>query len=131
MKAAALAALLALVPFALAGCNGGDDGPVVPRQDSEGRYVVEMTASNRFDPDHFQVPANATVVFENRAGAHDVQVSGPETFSSGEPARLAAGKEFEIRVTKPGRYEFRCNAHHAQGMYGEFTVLAQDASAAQ
>jgi len=114
--------LAALVPLLLAGCSGGGGSAI--EQDAQGRYVVEMGTGNKFSPSKFTVPANSTIVFENRGGNHDVQVTGPEGFSSGATAQLGDGEEFPITVTKPGRYEFACTAHHGQGMVGTFTVAA-------
>src|SRR5688572_17660959 len=54
----------------LAGCTATDG--VVPEQDAEGRYVIRLTADDRFDPAEARVPKGATVAWVVDGGRHDV-----------------------------------------------------------
>lgn len=118
-----LVALL-LSSLLLAGCSGpgGSGSGQAPQQDSEGRYVIHMTAGNKFSPANAQVPVNATVVWEHDGGApHDVQAEDG-SFSSGKAGGLTSGMEWERTFTEPGTYEYSCHVHKGSGMTGTLTV---------
>jgi plastocyanin len=118
MKALLAASLLVLL--ALAGCSGSGGDGTEPRQDGEGRYVIEMTAGNRFSPAIAKVPVGATVVWVHEGGApHDVQGDG---FSSGPAADMTEGDEYEHTFDEAGSYEYHCDVHEGSGMKGTIVV---------
>lgn len=117
MKLLVAASLLVLL---LAGCAGSGGEGTTPDQDGEGRYVVEMTSSNRFNPMVAKVPAGSTVVWVHAGGApHDVQGDG---FSSGPAGGMREGDEFEHTFAEAGRYEYHCKVHEGSGMKGTIVV---------
>ena len=97
MKATFLVALL-LLGVLLAGC-GGPKGPSTPAMDGHQRYVIHMTGANRFTPMDAKLPVNATVVWVNDAGVHDI-TADDGTFRS--PRTMASGAEWDFKFTKPG-----------------------------
>jgi len=119
MTAKALVLLL-LVGVLLAGCSS-PKGASTPDTDTHGRYVIHMTGSNRFTPMDAKVPVNATVVWVNDAGVHDV-TSDDDAFRS--PRTMAQGAEFDHRFTTPGTYTYVCTLHTSQGMTGTIHVEA-------
>ena len=121
MKAlAAILFLSTLGALALAGCSGSADDGTVPPQDSEGRYVIHMTSSNRFTPALAKVPVGATVVWIHDGGApHDVQGDG---FSSGPAGGLREGDEYEFTFDEAGTFEYHCIIHQGSGMKGKIVV---------
>lgn len=124
MRVAPLWALaLAVLPLALAGC--GEPG-VVPDQDAEGRYVVRLTADNRFVPMDIRVPAGATVLWVVEGGFHDVSADdgsftsakGRPLDSQGFPTLMGPGETFEHTFTGEGKWIYWCHTHHEDGMKG-------------
>lgn len=118
MKALLVLALLSAL--LLAGCSGSGGDGTTPSQDSEGRYVVEMTSANKFSPAVAKVPLDATVVWVHEGGApHDVQGDG---FSSGPAAGMREGDEYEHTFAEAGSYEYHCQVHEGSGMKGTIVV---------
>src|SRR5688572_2243420 len=114
--------LALLAGLLLAGCSTPKGSGTVPDTDGEGRYVIRMTAANKFDPVVAKVPLNATVVWEHDGGApHDVQGSG---FSSGDTGGMTEGDEYDHQFTKAGRFEYTCRVHQGSGMKG--TLIVED-----
>lgn len=114
-----LVVALLLLGVLLAGC--GTKGPSTPETDAHGRYVIHMTNSNRFTPNDATVPLNATVVWVNDAGVHDV------TFNDGgvrSPRTMAQGAEWDHQFTEAGDYTYVCTLHAGQGMKGTIHVEA-------
>ncbi len=111
---------LPLLAVVFAGCVQ-DPGFATPPMDEEGRYVIQMTAGSTFVPSHFEVPANATIVFSNTGGVwHDVH-SDDNLFSS---PRVDGGKTWEMQApSEPGDYGFYCAPHRANGMTGVMRVV--------
>lgn len=110
---------LLLIAATLAGCassSSSGDGSVTPRQDAQGRYVIDLTADNKVAPVKAQVPVGATVVWVvAQGGIHDV-TSDPgasESFSSESqyPGKMKGGNEYEHTFTKPGTSTYRCVLH--------------------
>lgn len=102
----------------LAGC--GAPQPAEPEQDSEGRYVIHLTAGNRFEPKEARVPLGATVLWVVEGGAHDVQVIAPgdelATFSTGYDTLLGPGDSFQAQLNETGKWTVLCHAHQGMGM---------------
>ena len=119
MKAFAAVGFLSLTALLLlAGCS--TPTATEPPQDAEGRYVIEMTAGNKFSPASATVPQNSTVVWKHMGGApHDVHGEGG-TFSSGEIAGLEEGDEFVHQFNETGSFPYECRVH--SGMTGTITV---------
>lgn len=120
-----LVAFLAVAAFALAGCST-TDGAVTPNMDAEGRYVIHLTAANRFSPADAKVPANATVIWVNDGGVHDV-TAHDDSWSSddivgGLGHKMKEGEAFEKQFVTPGDYEYHCQMHASQGMTGTIHV---------
>lgn len=110
-----LLALLATSAFLLAGCTGSSDGSV-PAQDDQGRYVIHMTASQRFTPSHAEVPVGAKVLWVNDGGVHDV--TGHDGWES--PRLMPEGATYERTFAEAGSYEYHCTLH--SGMTGTLHV---------
>lgn len=119
MKALAAVALLSLV--LLAGC-GAPAGPATPTTDAEGRYVIDMTAGNKFSPSSAKVPIGSVVVWEHKGGApHDVQAYDG-SFSSGPIGGLTEGEEFAHQFNETGTFSYFCHVHEGSGMKATLTV---------
>jgi plastocyanin len=110
----------------LAGCTGPTSGPdfVTPPQDAEGRYVIELTGTNLFIPKYAEVPAGATVVWKNIAGAHNVEADDG-SFSSG--AVRGGAWEYEHTFETAGEWPYHCHPHESVGMEGTLRVVASEA----
>lgn len=117
MKAITLLALAA--SLLLAGCTQSGH-PSVPEQDEQGRYVIHMTASNRFSPGEAEVPVGATVVWVTDGGVHDV-TSKDGTFRS-EDRTLSVGESYSFTFAEEGTYPYQCDLHQSQGMKGTIHV---------
>lgn len=118
MKAVALLSLLMLV--ALAGC--GSPPAKTPPTDGEGRYVIEMTSGNQFNPSSAQVPVGSTVVWVHQGGApHDVHAKDG-SFSSGGTGGMQEGDEFPFTFEEAGTYVYECRLHAGSGMKGKLVV---------
>lgn len=115
---AKLVVALLLLGVLLAGCTS-PKGPSTPDTDTHGRYVIHMTGSNRFTPMEATVPVNATVVWVNDAGVHDITGDGG-SFRS--PRTMAQGAEWDHKFTAPGEYTYVCTLHTSQGMTGTIHV---------
>lgn len=118
----------ALLAIALAGCS--EETGTVPAQDDDGRYVVHLTAENRFEPAHARVPAGATVAWVVDGGAHDVSADDG-SFSSAEgrpedeqgfPTLLQPGETFTHTFPEAGTWTYWCHTHHEMDMQGTITV---------
>lgn len=120
-----LIALLTVTAFALAGC-GAKDGPVTPSMDAEGNYVIHLTAANRFSPANAQVPLNATVLWKNDAGVHDVTAHdgswSSDDIVGGLGHKMQPGQSFNHTFTSAGTYDYHCELHASQGMKGTIHV---------
>ena len=101
--------ILALLATALllAGCTKSAE-PSVPAQDDQGRYVIHMTAAQRFTPDDAQVPVGSTVVWQNDDGVHDV-TAHDDSWKS--PRVMSAGATYEHKFEAAGEYEYHCTLH--------------------
>ena len=119
MKAFSAVAFLCLTSLVLlAGC--GTPAAKEPQKDAEGRYVIEMTTGNQFNPATATVPQGATVVWKHMGGApHDVHAKGGE-FSSGPIGGLEEGDEFAHQFNQTGSFPYECRVH--AGMTGTLTV---------
>ncbi len=120
----ALLAVLVLSALALAGCSGG--GPATPATDSEGRYVIHLTAGNRFSPANAQVPAKATVLFVNDGGVHDV-TAHDDSWSSDDVVgglghKMQPGDSYQHTFATAGVVDYHCGLHASQGMKGTLHV---------
>jgi plastocyanin len=119
-----LIALLAISAFALAGCSTTDDA-VTPSMDAEGRYVIHLTAANRFSPANAQVPVNSTVVWVNDAGVHDV-TAHDDSWSSDDVVgglghKMQSGQSYAHNFTVAGDFDYHCTLH-SPGMKGTVHV---------
>jgi plastocyanin len=116
-----------------AGC-GGDDGSD-SSADSGTKTSSEPAAGGgggaqvgmknvQFDPKDLTVKAGETITFTNDESIpHDVhKTSGPgPDFSSGGDGGMQQGDTFELKLDKPGKYDYVCHVH-APGMAGTITV---------
>lgn len=127
---AAFLLALALPSFLLAGC-GQSDG-VLPEQDAQGRYVIHLTADNRFDPAKAHVPVGSTVAWIVDGGAHDVNAENGEFTSAdtgqkdanGYPMLLQPGQTWTHTFNATGTFTYWCHTHHESGMKGVLTITA-------
>lgn len=115
---------LLVLSAALAGCTSQDEF-VTPDQDDEGRYVVHMTSSNRFEPSHIDVPVGATVVWVADSPGHNV-IADDGSFRSTdetESSTLQQGEEYAHTFTAAGEHAYFCQPHKALGMTGVVRVV--------
>lgn len=117
---------LLAVGLLLAGCTSSA-GPVEPSMDDEGRYVIHMTAANRFTPMDAKVPAGATVVWVVDGGVHDVTAhdgswSSDSTTNGGLGKKMGKGDEFVRTFADAGAVDYHCELHASVGMKGTLHV---------
>lgn len=110
----------------LAGCST-PSGPITPETDEQGRYVIHMTASNRFSPMKATVPVGSTVVFVVDGGVHDVTAhdnswSSDKAPPAGLGGKMQAGEEFEHTFSEAGSVPYHCNLHASSGMTATLLV---------
>ena len=119
----------------LAACGGDDDsgggsgdgGSSSGQSDggSSGSGGTSVSMQNvQFSPKDLTVNAGETITFTNDESVpHDVhKQSGPGgDFSSGPDGGMQQGDTFELKLDKPGTYDYVCHVH-APGMAGTITV---------
>jgi plastocyanin len=114
----------------LAGClGGGGDGDEVDALDvPEGTAVVRVGPDGDyvFEPAELTVTTGTTVRFVWLSATHNVAVkSQPDAADwSGHDTLEDRGFFFEHTFEVPGRYEYVCTPHRAQGMQGAIVVEA-------
>lgn len=122
----------------LAACGGDDDdsggsgggGASTTEEPSSsggggGAGGVQVSLKNvQFNPKDITVKPGETITFTNDESIpHDVhKTSGPgPDFSSGGDGGMQQGDTFELKLDKPGKYDYVCHVH-APGMSGTITV---------
>jgi plastocyanin len=130
-----LALTLACLALGLVAC-GGDDDDDDGGGGGAGAATTEEPAGGgggganvslkdiQFDPKDITVKTGETITFTNDESIpHDVhKQSGPGgDFSSGPDGGMQEGDTFELKLDKPGRYDYVCHVH-APGMAGTITV---------
>lgn len=125
----AIPAVLAVLAVSLlAGCtSSSDDEGDVPQQDAQGRYVIHMTAANRFTPPVAKVPVGATVIWVNDGGVHDVTADDGSWSSDDTKPKLSPGQTYEHTFTEGGKVEYFCALHKSSGMKGTLVVSGEGA----
>jgi plastocyanin len=131
-----LALILACLALGLVACGGDDDdsggggggGASTQEQPADtggGGGGTQVSMKNiQFDPKDLTVKAGEAITFTNDESIpHDVhKQSGPGgDFSSGDDGGMQQGDTFELKLDKPGTYEYVCHVH-APGMAGTITV---------
>jgi plastocyanin len=128
-----IALTLACLALGLAACGGDDDsggdsgsGGSSTGQSggSSGGGTTVSMESIQFSPKDLTVKPGETITFTNDESVpHDVhKESGPGgDFSSGPDGGMQEGDTFELKLDKPGTYDYVCNVH-APGMAGTITV---------
>jgi plastocyanin len=131
-----LALILACLALGLVACGGGDDddgggggggGAATQEEPSGGGGGggVQVGMQNiQFDPKDITVKPGETITFTNDESIpHDVhKQSGPGgDFSSGPDGGMQQGDTFELKLDKPGKYDYVCHVH-SPGMAGTITV---------
>ena len=93
------------VAVLLAGCGGGDDGN--PNADSASPASLTVNIADfKFLPNETTVKLGGTVTFVNRDKApHTAETAAFDT------GRLDRGDSKQIRLDKPGTYEYFCDFH--------------------
>ncbi len=124
------ALMLACLALALAACGGDDDSggstknqPADSGSGASGGAQVSLE-NIQFNPNDITVKPGETITFTNNESVpHDVhKQSGPGgDFSSGADGGMQQGDTFELKLDKPGTYEYVCHVH-APGMAGTITV---------
>ncbi len=114
---------------ALAGClggGGGGDEDIEALDAPEGTEVVEVGPDGNyvFDPEELTISPGTTVRFVWLSGTHNVAVSSQPADAdwSGHETIEGRGFSFEYTFEVPGRYEYVCTPHQAQGMTGAIIV---------
>ncbi|MCD2203620.1 plastocyanin/azurin family copper-binding protein [Halobacterium sp. KA-6] len=114
---------------ALAGClggGGGSDDEVDALDAPEGTEVVEVGPDGNyvFDPEELTISTGTTVRFVWLSGTHNVAVTSQPADAdwSGHDTIEERGFYFEHTFEVPGRYEYVCTPHQAQGMTGAIVV---------
>jgi plastocyanin len=131
-----LALLLACLALGLVSCGGDDDddggggggGAATTEQPAGGGGGgggVKVSLKNiQFNPKDVTVKPGEPITFTNDESIpHDVhKQSGPGgDFASGPDGGMQEGDTFELKLDKPGKYEYVCHVH-APGMAGTITV---------
>ncbi len=123
---------LACLALCLAACGGDDDSGGSTTKDqpagsgaSGGGGGAKVSLKNiQFNPKDITVKPGETITFTNDESIpHDVhKTSGPgPDFSSGGDGGMQQGDTFELKLDKPGKYDYVCHVH-APGMAGTITV---------
>ena len=105
----------------LAACGGDDDDS---GGSSSGGGAQVSLKNIQFNPKDITVKPGETITFTNDESIpHDVhKTSGPgPDFSSGGDGGMQQGDTFELKLDKPGKYDYVCHVH-APGMAGTITV---------
>jgi plastocyanin len=127
-----IALTIACLALGLAACGGDDDsgdsgsGGSSTGQSggSSGGGTTVSMESIQFSPKDLTVKPGETITFKNDESVpHDVhKESGPGgDFSSGPDGGMQQGDTFDLKLDKPGTYEYVCHVH-APGMAGTITV---------
>jgi plastocyanin len=128
-----LALLLACLALGLVSCGGDDDddgggGAATTEQPAGGGGGgggVKVSLKNiQFNPKDVTVKPGEPITFTNDESIpHDVhKQSGPGgDFASGPDGGMQEGDTFELKLDKPGKYQYVCHVH-APGMAGTITV---------
>jgi plastocyanin len=131
-----LALLLACMALGLVSCGGDDDddggggggGAATTEQPAGGGGGgggVKVSLKNiQFNPKDVTVKPGEPITFTNDESIpHDVhKQSGPGgDFASGPDGGMQEGDTFELKLDKPGKYQYVCHVH-APGMAGTITV---------
>jgi plastocyanin len=128
-----IALTLACLALGLAACGGDDDsggdsgnGGSSTGQSggSSGGGTTVSMENIQFSPKDLTVKPGDTITFTNDESVpHDVhKESGPGAdFSSGADGGMQQGDTFDLKLEKPGTYEYVCHVH-APGMAGTITV---------
>jgi plastocyanin len=127
----ALALTLACLALFLAACGGDDDSGGSSADNSAGNGGgaasggAQVSMKNiQFSPKNITVKPGENITFTNDESIpHDVhKQSGPGgDFSSGPDGGMQEGDTFELKLDKPGTYDYVCHVH-APGMAGTITV---------
>jgi len=126
-----LALMLACLALGLAACGGDDDNggggtkkqPADSGAGASGGAKVSLK-NVQFNPKDITVKPGETITFTNDESIpHDVhKQSGPGgDFASGPDGGMQQGDTFELKLDKPGTYQYVCHLH-APGMAGTITV---------
>jgi plastocyanin len=126
-----LALMLACLALGLAACGGDDDSggggtdqqPADTGGGASGGAKVSLK-NIQFSPKDITVKPGQTITFTNDESIpHDVhKQSGPGgDFASGPDGGMQQGDTFELKLDKPGTYQYVCHVH-APGMAGTITV---------
>ena len=122
-----------VLAFGLAACGGDDDdsggtgggGAATTEEPASGGGGAQVSLKNiQFNPKDITVKPGETITFTNDESIpHDVhKTSGPgPDFSSGGDGGMQQGDTFELKLDKPGKYDYVCHVH-APGMAGTITV---------
>jgi plastocyanin len=130
-----LALILACLALGLVACGGDDDdgggggdgggGATQEESAGGGGGGAQVSMQNiQFDPKDITVKPGETITFTNDESVpHDVhKQSGPGgDFASGPDGGMQQGDTFDLKLDKPGKYEYVCHVH-APGMAGTITV---------
>ena len=118
-KTAALTLVVAAAAaLAAVACGGSDtsDDPVTTGGMNE-TVVMENT---QFKPGNLQVPAGATVNFENHDGAQHDAVANDKSW---ETKKLGKNDAEAVTFDEPGEWLYKCTIHPS--MKARITVVAQ------
>ncbi|MFZ1704139.1 MAG: plastocyanin/azurin family copper-binding protein [Saprospiraceae bacterium] len=98
--------------------------PCVPVAD----FIVEVS-DFQFSPKDITINVGQTVRWENKGGAHNV--NGTKTTFPNNPAGFTSGAVsssnwiLDVSFNTPGKYDYQCDQHVAQGMTGTVTVIEE------
>jgi plastocyanin len=129
-----LALSLTCLALGLVACGGDDDddgggggggGAATTEEPAGGGDGAKVSLKDiQFSPKDIAVKTGETITFTNDESIpHDVhKQSGPGgDFSSGPDGGMQQGDTFELKLDKPGKYDYVCHVH-APGMAGTITV---------
>ncbi len=84
---------------------------------SEGAKVI--ITNNKFEPVIVNIKAGSEVTWENKEGSHTVSADD----GSWTSAALTAGKTYNQKFDKPGKYPYYCAFHGSKGGHNMSGVI--------
>ncbi len=110
----------------LAGCTDNGDGSADEPADDDGATTVLVGPDGQtiFEPEELTIDAGTTVEFIWESDTHNLAlVEGPDGGWEGYDEIEDEGFEYEHTFEVEGTYEYVCEPHETQDMYG--TIIVQ------
>lgn len=113
----------------LAGCLDDNDDDVTDDTENDDEHLIMAGTSDdpfAFDPDTLEISSGDTVTWEWGTDTHNIHVLEQPDGADwpGEPEIYDTGHTYSYTFEVAGTYEYVCQPHEAQGMYG--TIIVED-----